>query len=135
MGNLSQIEASRDAFRIKIAACYLEMHTRLIPIYASELFQFVHRIAIADVVVFPAAFDRKIYLGQIKGPYRYDPSLSESYPNLYPVKWLTALPETQFTPRTLREIRFPMMISRIRDNPEEMLALLETGTGYSGRAE
>lgn len=127
IGDLSYLEASREAFKTKLIACYLDRNPRLMPIYASELFQFVHRIAIADIMVYPSTFNRKIYMGQVKGPYKYDPTLSQPYPNLYPVKWLASLLDTQFTRKTLREIRSPMTLFRIKNiAATEVLALLET---------
>lgn len=126
IGNLRNIKPDRQAFKTKLIECYLDTDPRLMPIYASELFQFAYRIAIADVVVYPSLCNRQINLGQIVDAYQYDPSFSEKYPNLYPVQWLRASLDTQFTRRTLREIRFPITVSQIRNNAREIMAVLET---------
>lgn len=124
MGDLSLLDASREAFRQRFTACCLdEVKPRLIPIYASQLFQFVHRIAIADIAVYPSPSD-KVYIAQVSGHYYYNPGLSATYPHLRRVQWLAAFPDEQFSQPALREMRFPMSVFRVRSSAEEILGAI-----------
>lgn len=124
IGNLQNVEVNRDAFKAKLISCYLSTEPRLIPIYASVLFQFAYRIRISDLVVYPSRLKQTLYLGRVVGAYKYDPSLSESYPNLYPVMWLAAPLYSMFSRRALAEICFPLAVSRVRDNTQEIFAAI-----------
>lgn len=128
IGNLRNLEANREAFKSKILACYLDVLPRLVPIYASILFQFAYRIALSDLVVYPSRRYQRLYIGRIAGAYKFDPNLSETYPNLYPVTWLAAPLYSMFSRRALAEIYFPLAVSRIRNNIQEIFAAIANET-------
>ena len=126
IGDLSQLPPERDAFRAKLIEHYLDTKPRLIPIYASQLFQFVYRIKQEDVVVYPATGDGKFHIGRVVGPYQYNPHVSENYPNLYPIEWRVSLPETDFSQAARREIRaVGMTVSQVRYQVKETLAAIQ----------
>jgi len=132
MGDLSLLEASREAFRQRFIACCLDdVEPRLIPIYASQLLQFVHRIAIADIAVYPSKSNDRIYIGQATSRYYYNPDLSPNYPHLRRVQWLTAPSNEQFSLPALREIRFPMSVFQVRINAGEVLEAIAAETESS----
>jgi len=129
VGDLSLLEASREAFRQRFIACCLDdVKPRLIPIYASQLLQFVHRIAIADLAVYPSKLNGRIYIGQVTSRYYYNPGLSPNYPHLRRVQWLAAPSDEQFSLPALREIRFPMSVFQIRINVGSVLAAIAAKT-------
>jgi len=129
MGDLSLLETSREAFRQRFIACCLDdVEPRLIPIYASQLLQFVHRIAIADIAVYPSKFNGRIYIGQVTSRYYYNPGLSPDYPHLRRVQWLAAPSDEQFSLPALREIRFPMSVFQVRINAGEVLEAIAAET-------
>ena len=53
MGDLSQLEANRDAFKEKYAAVYPDARKGRISTHAGMLYRFVHEVGIGDYVVFP----------------------------------------------------------------------------------
>jgi len=124
IGNLQNLEANREAFKAKLISCYLSRQPRLMPVYASVLFQFAYRMKISDLVIYPARLNKTIYIGRIVGAYKYDPNLSKSYPNLYPVMWLAAPLYSMFSRRALAEICFPLAVSRVRNNAQEIFAAI-----------
>jgi len=124
VGNLRNLKADRDAFKAKLISCYLSTQSRLIPVYASVLFQFAYRIAVSDLVVYPSRLNQTLYIGRIIGAYKYDPSLSERYPNLYPVIWLAAPSYSTVNRKVLTAICFPLAVSRIRYNTEDIFAAI-----------
>jgi restriction system protein len=66
MGDLSALDPSRDAFKIKVAEVYPEKKAGAVPNNAGQLFRFVHEMKIGDWAVYPSKKDRKIHLGQVK---------------------------------------------------------------------
>jgi restriction system protein len=49
------------------------------------------------MVVYPSKRDRLVHIGRVAGLYRYASELEPGYRNLLPVKWLSAVPRTQFS--------------------------------------
>jgi len=92
---------------------------------AGQLYRFVHEMKPGDLVAYPSREDRKIHLGRIDGPYRYDASLVSSYPNLRSVKWIKALPRTHFSQGALYEIGAAMSLFQIKNYADEVRAAFE----------
>jgi predicted Mrr-cat superfamily restriction endonuclease len=55
-------------------------------------------------VIYPSKRDRKIHIGEIAGPYQYDPKPEEGYPQRRAVKWMKSFPRTKFSQGALYEI-------------------------------
>jgi restriction system protein len=125
VGDLSKIGPDREAFKAKVAEAFPHFKPGAIPNAAGQLFRFVHEMRPGDIVVYPSKRDRQVHLGRIEGPYRYDPSLESSYPNLRPVKWLRAVPRTTFTQGALYEIGSAMSFFQVKTYAEEFLDALK----------
>jgi restriction system protein len=123
VGNVSELD--REALKVKIAQVYPERKAGAIPVDAGQLYRFAHELAVDDLVAYPSKLDRVIHLGQITGPYKFDPSLEAAYPNLRPVKWLRELPRTHFTQGALYEIGSAMSFFQVKTYAEEFWAALE----------
>lgn len=126
--DLASVKADREEFKKKVAKAYPDSKPKAIITYAGELFRFVHEMKTGDLVAFPSKRDRKIHIGHVTGGYKYDPSKEESYPNLRPVKWLKAIPRTQFSQGALYEIGSAMSLFQIRNYAVEFIAALEGKT-------
>src|SRR3989304_919299 len=87
LGDLSKLPADREALKAKLVEAYPDRKPGAIPLDAGQLFRFIHEMAVGDVVIYASKTDRQIHIGQITGPYKYDPSHESGYPNLRPVKW------------------------------------------------
>jgi restriction system protein len=125
MGDLGKLPADREAFKARVAEVYPNAKAGAIPNNAGQLFRFVHEMKPGDIVVYPSKRDRQIHLGQVEGPYRYDSSKAEGYPNTHPVKWLKAIPRTRFSQGALYEIGSAMSLFQVKNYADEFRAALE----------
>ena len=125
MGNLSALKPDFDAFKARLAEVYPETKARAIPSKASVLFRLVHEMKSGDLVVYPSKPDRQIHLGRVQGDYRYDPKTDTGYPDVRPVKWLQAVPRTQFSQGALYEINVPLTLILVKNHPDEFRTAAE----------
>lgn len=125
MGNLTQIKPDRDAFKEKVTEAYPDKKPGAIANNVGQLFRFVHEMKNGDVVIYPSKHDRQIHIGQILGPYRYEPSIEAGYPHLRPVKWLRTVPRTNFTQGALYEIGSAMSLFQVKNYADEFRLALE----------
>lgn len=124
VGDLSGIGSDREAFKKKVAEAYPEFRPGAIPTSAGQLFRFVYEMKVGDWVAYPSKADRKIHLGQIVGSYQYDPKTEPGYPNIRPVKWMRAIPRTQFSQGALYEIGSAMSLFQIKNYADEYKAAI-----------
>lgn len=125
VGDLTKLEADREAFKAKIAEVYPDKKPGAIPVDAGQLFRFIHEIKAGDLVVYPSKRDRQIRIGRIEGTYRYDPDTEPGYPHLRPAKWLRTVPRSQFTQGALYEIGSAMSLFLVKNYADEFRAALE----------
>lgn len=125
MGDLLKFGPDRESFKAAVAKSYPNSKPGAIPNNAGQLFRFVHEMQLGDLVVYPSKRDRQVHIGKIESAYRYDPSHEESYPNLRQVKWLKALPRTQFTQGALYEIGSAMSLFQVKTYAEEFRESVE----------
>lgn len=125
VGDLARLPPDREALKAKVAEAYPEKKPGAIPVYAGQLFRFVHEVQQGDIVVHPSRRERIIHLGQIAGPYRHAPDLSKSHPNVRAVKWLGKHPRTRFSQGALYEIGASMTLFRVKNYADEFLAALQ----------
>lgn len=119
IGDLGQIQTDREAFKSKVAQAYPEKKAGAIPNNAGQLYRFVYEMRIGDLIVYPSKQDRRIHIGEISGPYQYDPILDTGYPNQRAVKWLRTLPRTAFKLGALSEIGSAMSLFQVRNYSDE----------------
>jgi restriction system protein len=125
MGDLSALKPDRDAFKARVAEVYPDAKPGVIPNNAGQLFRFVHEMKLGDLVVYPSKRDRQIHLGRVEGDYRYDPNTEPGYPHVRAVKWLRALPRTQFSQGALYEIGSAMSLFLVKNYADEFRAFVE----------
>ncbi len=125
LGDLSQIEPNREAFKEKIVEVYPEIKAGAVPLAGGQPFRFVYEPKVGDVVVYPSKHDRIIHIGIIEGDYKYNPSLEAGYPNTRPVKWMKSFPRTAFTQGALYEIGSAMSFFQVKTYADEYLEALE----------
>ncbi len=125
MGDLSVIEAARDAFKERYAAAYPNAKKGSIAVGAGMLYRFCHEVQIGDYIVFPSKSNRMINIGLVEGPYFYDAS-EPDYVQQHKVKWLRHLPRTAFTQGALYEIGSALTFFSVRSYADEFLAALES---------
>ena len=124
IGDLSKIEAERDAFKEKYAQVYPNAKKGSIANGAGMLYRFACEVQIGDYVIFPSKIDRKINIGIVESNYEYNPDAFE-YVQQRKVKWLKHLPRTAFSQGALYEVGSAMSFFSIRNYSDEYLAALE----------
>lgn len=125
VGDLGALKADREAFKAKVSEVYPDKKAGAIPNNAGQLFRFVYEMKPGDIIVYPSKRDRQIHLGRVEGGYKYDPSREAGYPNLRPVKWLRAVPRTNFSQGALYEIGSAMSLFQVKTYAEEFRTALE----------
>ena len=123
-GNLSQVEATRTAFKERYIEAYPDAKKGSVPTSSGMLFRFMHEAQIGDYVIFPSKSDRKINIGVIESDYHYAPSAGE-YVQQRNVKWLRHLPRTFFSQGALYEIGSAMSFFAVKNYADEFLSALD----------
>jgi restriction system protein len=129
LGDLSKIPSDREAFKEQVAKAYPDAKTGALPVYAGQLFRFVHEIKLGDQVVYPSRRDHQVHLGQVAGPYAHDPTGEEAYPNRRPVKWLKTVPRTRFSQGALYGIGSAMALFQVKNYVDEFRSAIEGKVG------
>lgn len=124
MGDLSKIEANRDAFKEKYTATYSDAKKGSIATGAGMLYRFCYEAQIGDYVVFPSIINREVNIGVVEGTYVYDPSQPD-YVQTRKVKWLKHLPRTAFSQGALYEIGSAMSFFTVKNYADEFMAALD----------
>jgi restriction system protein len=124
LGDLLAIGGSREAYKAKVAVTYADAKPGAIPVYAGQLYRFVHEMKIDDYVVYPSKVDQQVHIGQVTGEYKHDPALDAHYPNIRAVNWMKSFPRTQFTQGALYEIGSAMTFFQVKNYAEEFLGAL-----------
>ena len=128
LGNLSEIEPTREAFRVKMEEKFPEKSKQSIATMNGQVYRFVCEMQVGDYVVYPSKADRKINLGVVDGDYYYEPELNDTiydYVNRRKVKWLKHLPRTSFSQGALYEAGSAMSLFTIKNYADEYLAALD----------
>ena len=124
MGDLSPIQATRDAFKEKYAEVYPNDPKGSIPTCAGMLYRFCHEVKIGDYVVYPAKNDRMIYLGVVEGPYYYD-AAEPVFRQKRKVKWIKTVQRTSFSQGALYEVGSALTFFTIRNFADDFIAALD----------
>ncbi|OBX09559.1 restriction endonuclease [Gallibacterium genomosp. 3] len=124
MGDLSKINANRDAFKEKYIIAYPDAKKGNIATGAGILYRFCYEAQIGDYIVFPSKSNREVNIGVIDSDYVYDSSQLE-YVQTRKVKWLKHLPRTVFSQGALYEIGSAMSFFTVKNYADEFMATLE----------
>lgn len=126
MGDLSKIDASRDAFKEKYLQVYPDAKKGSVANGAGMLYRFACEVQVGDYVVFPSKIDRMINLGVVEGGYEYDADAAE-YVQQHKVKWMKHIPRTAFSQGALYEVGSAMSFFMVKNYADEYLAALDKG--------
>ena len=124
MGDLSQIDPTRDGFKAHYSDVYPDAKKGSIATSAGELYRFVHEVKQGDYVVYSSTTDRQVYIGTIAGPYEYA-GMGINYPNRRNVKWLKHVPRTAFTQGALYELGSALSLFTIKNYADEYIGALD----------
>lgn len=124
MGDLSKIDASREAYKELYMQVYPDAKKGSVANAAGMLYRFAHEVQIGDYVVYPSKIDRMINLGTVEGEYTYDADAVE-YVQQHKVKWLKHLPRTAFSQGALYEVGSAMSFFAVKNYADEYLVALD----------
>ena len=130
IGDLSAIEPTREAFKMRYAEAFPDDKPAAIPGSAGMLYRFLNEMQEGDYVVFPSKSDRMVNIGVVDGPYFYDPSYIDTphgYVQQRKVKWLKHLPRTAFSQGALYEFGAAQSLFTVKNYADEVMAALEPG--------
>ncbi len=119
IGNIFEIPAEREAYKLALKKAYPDKKKGAIPVNAGTIYKFVHKIKAGDFVVFPSKHDRMVNIGQFTDKYEYVPE--QRYPNRRYVKWLGHFPRSDFSQSALSEIGSSITLFSIRKHGAEFL--------------
>ena len=130
VSDLSQLEASREAFKAAVREAYPDAKEGSIPVSAGVLYRFVHEMQVGDLVLYPYKPDSTLAFGRITGDYRWDAS-ADYHRNRRDVEWLdTGVPRQKFSQAALYEIGSAVTLFTVKRHAKEFLAYL--GSAPSG---
>jgi restriction system protein len=125
MGDMSKVPCERETFKAAVAKAYPQAKPGAVPNYAGQLLRFVCEMQVGDLVLYPSKQDRLIHFGRIQGGYVYAPQVSQGYPNQRTVKWVRAVPRTEFSQGALYELGSAMSLFQVKTYADEYRAVLE----------
>lgn len=123
-GDLSKVEANRDAFKARYLEAYPDAKKGQIANGAGMLYRFIHEVQIGDYVIFPSKSDRKINIGTVEGDYFYEDNDGE-YVQRRKVKWLKHIPRLSFSQGALYEVGSAMSFFSVKNYADEFLSALD----------
>lgn len=125
MGNLSNIEPTREVFKATYERVYPEAGPGTVRTSAGVPFRFVTEMRSGDLVIFPSKPDRMVNIGVIESDYAFVPDAPFNCPNRRSVKWLKHIPRAEFSQAALNEIGSALTLFKVTTNADEFLAALE----------
>lgn len=113
MGDLSRLEASFEAFKKSYADHYPDKSANHVGNCAGQLYRFTYEANIDDYIVYSGNPDKLIHIGRITGEYEYHPN-EPCVVHIRKVKWLKAIPRTEFSQGALHEAGSAMSFFNIK---------------------
>lgn len=125
MGDLSSLPADREAFKQRYVQAYPDAKKGGIATVSGVPFRFLHEMKPGDLVVYPSKQDKRVYIGRIDGPYRFDPSGEKGYPHRRKVTWLKDRSRLDFSQGALYEIGSALSLFQVRNYADEFRGAVE----------
>ncbi len=128
LGDLSAFATDREAIKARLKAAMPSEKPGAIPVYAGELYRFVNELASGDIVVYRSTAGGTLHLGEVTGPYVYDPSHDPDHPNRRPIKWVKSAPITAVTLGALHELGSALAFFKLENHADEWAQVLAGST-------
>lgn len=125
MGNLKEIKANREDFKIALKKVYPDTKTGAIPATDGMLYRFVYEMKKGDIIVYPSKKDRVIHVGKIVGDYEYNDDYDKEYAQLRSVNWLGHFSRSDFSQGALYEFGAALSFFQIKNYSDEVIITLE----------
>ena len=112
VGDLSSLDADREAFKARLSQHYPDLGTRSIANSAGQLYRFIHEMQIEDLVAYPSKQERRIHVGKVTGDYEYHPDLESGYPHMKSSKEISVFVNRihERCPLSIRKLIFALVM-------------------------
>ena len=125
--DLSDVGTREQLYEL-LEKTYPEEKRKTLLNWMSQIWPFLKKIQLNDLVALPLKSRSAIVLGKVTGPYQYRSDLSLNTKHTRPVKWLKELPRSVFDKDLLYSFGAFMTVCRIqRNNAEERVRALLAG--------
>lgn len=121
MGDLSEIEPTRKAFKKYYSSVYKDASPMSIAVSSAIVYRFVHEIKKGDYVIYPSKKDRMVNIGIVTGDYEYCKD-RDNYTHQRSVKWEKSIPRINFSQGALYEIGSFMTVFSVKNFADEFIS-------------
>lgn len=129
MGDVSDLRTRQDVLN-ELTRVRPNAKAKSLEVQANQLWTFVHRIQVGDLVVLPLKKQAMMAVGTIKGPYAYHADFPPGCRHARPTEWIRKdVPRSAFGQDLLYSLGALMTVCQIRRNNAEqrIRAILKTG--------
>jgi len=131
--DLSKIE-TREQLRALLEKTYPDDKPKTLINWESQIWRFLHDIAIGDLIAMPLKSRSSIAFGKITGPYSYQKNFPENARHSRKIEWRNEIPRDRFDQDLLYSLGAFMTVCQIqRNNAEERILGLLEGKTPSGK--
>lgn len=124
MGNLKKLPNRRKAFYEAYEKLRPDETLTGIAGIGGKFFRFVHEVAVGDLVLYPSLKDKHLYIGRIKGRYRYSNRPDSNFPHQRQVIWVCSIPKWDLSEFANRELGAARTFFRLKNHAAEIRQVL-----------
>ena len=88
---------------------------------AGKFFRFAIEVNIGDLVLYPALFDKNIYIGTIVGDYLFEDVNCAAFPHQRPVVWKYVIGKSELSAEANNELGSARTFFRFKRHVDEVL--------------
>ena len=129
MGNLLDIEPSRDAFKQAYQGKHPEASPGGSANIAGKFFRFCNEVKTNDVVIYYRLADQHFYAGIVVEDYQF--GSKGDYPHQHSVKWKARFPKSAISVTAQRELGAARTFFKVSRHIDEINRVLETAESFS----
>jgi hypothetical protein len=115
-GSLDGVDSTED-LRARLRAAYPDAAGAALDSWASQLRAFSTTIRVGDEVLVPVASERTVAVGQVTGPYRFDPAGPENRRHQIPVRWERRVGADDLDDRLRTALATPLSVLAVPGSP------------------
>jgi restriction system protein len=120
LGDLSQLEPTREAFYEAYASTGQQETRTAIAGIGGKYFRFMHEMQIGDIVLYPSLKSKEIYFGEITGDYQFDKG-NKKFPHQRKVTWIAKLPKGSLSKAAQYELGAARTLFKYQRNLSELI--------------
>ena len=115
----------RDDFKQKVQATYSDVKPNTVRNWVGQLWAFSHEMKSDDWVLLPSKIKSVVYIGIIRGHYKYNGNADTPFWHSHDVKWIKEISRSEFDQDLLYSIGAFLTICKIqRNNAEDRISAM-----------